>query len=105
MTRLPLTCSQNCRTAPCVSPLARREVTASYALTSVSRSDRAQANDSLALAGQSRFQDDDAHFLLSSLFSMGEVNNGFDERMAAIVRTVVRTRRNHNGFAYWGRDI
>ncbi len=43
--RAPLACSQNCR----ISPLPLHAIQASYALTSVNRSDRAQANDSRAL--------------------------------------------------------
>ena len=65
-----LTWSQNCLLAPCCLIALQ----ASKAATSVSRSERARANDSRA-------------FRASSRLSIGEVNSGFDDKMAAMVTT------------------
>lgn len=67
-------CSQNCLTAPWLPPFFLTSMHASYALTSVSKSDLAQAKDSRA-------------FFASSRLSIGEVKRGFDDSKAAIVRT------------------
>lgn len=67
-------CSQNCLTAPWLPPFFLTSMHASYALTSVSKSDLAQAKDSRA-------------FFASSRLSIGEVKRGFDDSRAAIVRT------------------
>jgi hypothetical protein len=53
------------------------------------RSDRAHANDSRALYCQRNcvIYGTDTDFLLSSFLSRGEVNNGFDDKRLAIVKT------------------